>query len=138
MSSIQVDMEILKRTIQYLMESYSSKDTNKIKEAGKELEKLSMDFVSHFQVVLKILSLDEKDANIDLKKSAAVYLKNLTLGKINQLSKDDIISIFHSIISLLLDPSTKNIQANQSINNIINNLLFSICSPPVHVSLANI
>ena len=126
MSSIQVDMEILKRTIQYLMESYSSKDTNKIKEAGKELEKLSMDFVSHFQVVLKILSLDEKDANIDLKKSAAVYLKNLTLGKINQLSKDDIISIFHSIISLLLDPSTKNIQANQSINNIINNLIFSI------------
>ena len=126
MSSIQIDMEIIKRTMQYLTDSYSSKDTNKIKEAVKGLETLSADFVSHFQVILKILSLDEKDANSDLKKSAAVYLKNLTLSKIKQLSKEDIISIFQSIITVMLDPSTQSIKSNQAISNIINNLIYSI------------
>ena len=125
MSSPQDEMEMMKKIIQLFNDSFNSKDNQKILEATKELQGLSQNFIQHFEILLKILRLDEKEVSIDIKKSTAVYLKNLTQSKLKEFSKEDLASILHSLITLVIDSNLTQ-KTNSTLENIINNLIFTI------------
>ena len=126
METPQNEMEIYKKTLLYLENSYNSKDNEKVQEAGRELKILSNDFKTHFQVMLKILSSDEKEVKLDIKKAAAIYLKNITVSKSKQLSKEDIISLLQNVLNLVLNPTASNYKPNPTIDGTLNNLIFCL------------
>ena len=126
MSTPQSEMEIFKKTLMYLENSYDSKDNEKVQEASRELKILSNDFKTHFRVMLKILSSDEKEVKLDLKKAAAIYLKNLTVSKAKQLTKEDIMSLLQNVLNLVLNPTASNYKPNTTIDGTLNNLIFCL------------
>lgn len=125
MSSPQDEIEMMKKIIKLFNDSFNSKDNQAIIEATKELKALSQNFIQHFQILIKILRLDEKEVSIDLKKATAVYLKNLTQSKLRDFSKEDIATILHCLITLVIDLNYTQ-KNNSSLENIINNLIYII------------
>ena len=111
MSQIQFN-DKLKQILILLQNTFSCNDNEIRKNAEKTLKKYSENPVSFIQEVIVCLTIDSKIINDQLKKSIAIYIKNLIYDKYEILKKNEEITII-KILS--------NIQLN-------NNLDITICS----------
>ena len=115
-------------TIFSLLEvTYSCNETDKIKIAHEQLQKMSANFSVFIPLLLKSLYLSSINGNqisLDLHKSVVIYLRNMLLKNANELKPEDIFEILKKIISLFFAWES-NINLN---NEIISTILQNITS----------
>ena len=115
-------------TIFSLLEvTYSCNETDKIKIAHEQLQKMSSNLSAFIPLLLKSLYLSSINGNqisLDLHKSVVIYLRNMLLKHANELKPEDIFAILQKIISLFFAWES-NINLN---NEIISTILQNITS----------
>ena len=157
MSTQNIEQEIQKKILEiYLLleETFSSKETKKIKEARNKLNEIFKDIKNSVELLFLALSyktIGGKEIPLDIHKSVAIYLKNIFFAQktfnaeeiygyilkifdlIFNRSKEnpnlDNISVFNSfqtMISILLSSKTIIEQNNDYINKLFAILLDSI------------
>ena len=99
-------IEILK----YLEETFSSKDTKKIKEAKNKLAQIFKEMKTSIDLLFQILStksISGKEISLDLHKSVSLYLKNILLLQ-KKLEVDVIHDYLIKIFDLIFNKSKDN------------------------------
>jgi hypothetical protein len=113
-------------TIFSLLEvTYSCNETDKIKIAHEQLQKMSANLSVFIPLLLKSLYLSSINGNqisLDLHKSVVIYLRNMLLKHANELKPEDIFEILKKIISLFFAWETNINLNNEVISTILQNI----------------
>ena len=113
-------------------DTFSSKDTKKIKEAREKLGKIftnikiSLDILFH---AITIKEIQGKQISLDLHKSVAIYLKNLFFMQ-KSLSGNDLYNCLLKIFDLIFNQSRENV-------HLIHPTILSIFQTIVYALLSN-
>ena len=107
------DQELQKKIIEIyylLQETFTSKETKKIKEAKNKLSEIFKDVKSSVDLLFIALSykqIDGKEIPLDLHKSVAIYLKNLFYAQ-KAFSQEEIYNYILKIFDLIFNGSKNN------------------------------
>jgi len=135
MNAQNSDQELQKKIYEiYLLleETFSSKDTKKIKDARNKLNEIFKDLKNSVDLLFIALSyktIGGKEIPLDIHKSVAIYLKNiLCVQKI--FKSDEVYNYILKIFDLIFNksnenPNLKNIAINNSFQTMVTNLLSS-------------
>ena len=110
MSSPQETEQKLLVIFKHLEETFTSKDTKKIREAKEKLSKIFKDVKTSLDLLFQALStkvIQGKEISLDLHKSVGIYLKNLFLMQ-KILSSEDIYNCLLKIFDLIFNQSKDN------------------------------
>ena len=110
MSSPQETEQKLLVIFKHLEETFTSKDTKKIREAKEKLSKIFKDVKTSLDLLFQALStkiIQGKEISLDLHKSVGIYLKNLFLIQ-KILSSEDIYNCLLKIFDLIFNQSKDN------------------------------
>ena len=106
--------------------TYSSKETEEIKEAQEQLQTFSSNILVFSNLLFKsllITSIKEKEISLELHKSAIIYLRNIILKNSGELKAEEIYDSLKKFISLLFSWD-KNINLNnKTISTILQNII---------------
>ena len=104
----QADLiEILK----LLKETFKGKETKKIDEAKKKLEKKFNDIkygISLLFEALKLNTIENEIMPLDMYKSILIYFKNILINNIPQFESEELLSYLINIINLLFNQGKEN------------------------------
>ena len=110
MSSPQETEQKLLIIFKHLEETFTSKETKKIREAKDKLSKIFKDIKTSLDLLFQALStkvIQGKEISLELHKSVMIYLKNLFLMQ-KILSSDDIFNCLLKIFDLIFNQSKEN------------------------------
>ena len=91
-------------------DTFSSKDTKKIKEAREKLGKIFTNIKISLDILFQAITIKEiqgKQISLDLHKSVAIYLKNLFFMQ-KSLSGNDLYNCLLKIFDLIFNQSREN------------------------------
>ena len=131
MSSPQETEQKLLIIFKHLEETFTSKETKKIREAKEKLSKIFKDIKTSLDLLFQALStqvIQGKEISLELHKSVVIYLKNLFLMQ-KILSSDDIYNCLLKIFDLIFNQSKENSHLlNPSILSVFQAIVLSLLS----------
>ena len=113
-------------------DTFSSKDTKKIKEAREKLGKIFTNIKISLDILFQAITIKEiqgKQISLDLHKSVAIYLKNLFFMQ-KSLSGNDLYNCLLKIFDLIFNQSRENV-------HLIHPTILSIFQTIVYALLSN-
>ena len=113
-------------------DTFSSKDTKKIKEAREKLGKIFTNIKISLDILFQAITIKEiqgKQITLDLHKSVAIYLKNLFFMQ-KSLSGNDLYNCLLKIFDLIFNQSRENV-------HLIHPTILSIFQTIVYALLSN-
>ena len=129
--SQEVDQKILE-TFKLLEETFTSKDTKKIREAKEKLSQIFTNIKISLDILFQALAMREiqgKEITLDLHKSVAIYLKNLFFMQ-KGLNGNDLYNCLLKIFDLIFNQSRQN-------EHLIHPTILSIFQTVVYALLSN-
>ena len=129
--SQEVDQKILE-TFKSLEETFTSKDTKKIREAKEKLSQIFTNIKISLDILFQALAMREiqgKEITLDLHKSVAIYLKNLFFMQ-KGLNGNDLYNCLLKIFDLIFNQSRQN-------EHLIHPTILSIFQTVVYALLSN-
>ena len=127
----KTEAEQLTQILTLLEETYSSKDSEKIKYAQGQLLSFSANiqvFSSLLYKSLLLSSLNGKPISLDLHKSVVIYLRNILLKNGNELKPEEIFEFLKNICMLFFSWEKNNNLNNGTITIILQNIVTFLLS----------
>ena len=121
------DSQIYK-ILKLLEETYSSSDTEQIRNAQEQLQDLSKDFKNFTEILFKCLSMkkiNDKEMPIQLRQSIVIYLRNILLKNQSKLNQEELFLCIKNIVSLIFEFEKYPYSLSAIFNNLITILLSS-------------
>ena len=128
--SQEVDQKILE-TFKLLEETFTSKDTKKIREAKEKLSQIFTNIKISLDILFQALAMREiqgKEITLDLHKSVAIYLKNLFFMQ-KGLNGNDLYNCLLKIFDLIFNQSRQNVHlTHPTILSIFQTVVYALLS----------